>query len=257
MLIKCLLLAIWSGICSIDSLGAQIEIRKSLLAGTVAGIICGDLTTGLIVGGTLELLFMGAISVGGSTPPNAIAGSIVGTAVAALSGGGVEAGLLIAVPVATLAQTLQVFRNMGFQIFIPMMDKAVETGDFNKPLRVQLLGALYIFIWMAVPVFLGCYIGVSATDAIMNFIPAWLNSGLKVMTGLLPAVGIAMLMTILVKGDNWFYLVIGLAFANYLGLSLTAMSVIGVGFAALHLYLTEKNNSENAVVNNEEGEYDL
>lgn len=56
MLVKALLVAFWAGLCSLDDGGMQLQIRKPLLAGTITGLILGDLTQGLIIGGTLELM---------------------------------------------------------------------------------------------------------------------------------------------------------------------------------------------------------
>ena len=63
MLVKALLVAFWAGLCSLDDGGMQLQIRKPLLAGTITGLILGDLTQGLIIGGTLELMWLGVNSV--------------------------------------------------------------------------------------------------------------------------------------------------------------------------------------------------
>ena len=70
MLVKALLVALWAGLCSLDDGGMQLQIRKPLLAGTITGLILGDLTQGLIIGGTLELMWLGVNSVGAYTPPD-------------------------------------------------------------------------------------------------------------------------------------------------------------------------------------------
>ena len=57
MLIKALLVAVWAGICAWDQYGPHLGFRKPLLAGAVTGLILGDLTQGLIIGATLELMY--------------------------------------------------------------------------------------------------------------------------------------------------------------------------------------------------------
>ena len=79
MLVKALLVAIWAGLCSLDDGGIQLQIRKPLLAGTVTGLILGDLKQGLIIGGTLELMWLGVNSVGAYNPPDITGGAIIGT----------------------------------------------------------------------------------------------------------------------------------------------------------------------------------
>ena len=92
MLVKALLVALWAGLCSLDDGGMQLQIRKPLLAGTITGLILGDLTQGLIIGGTLELMWLGVNSVGAYTPPDITGGAIVGVTVGITSDGGVAAG---------------------------------------------------------------------------------------------------------------------------------------------------------------------
>ena len=81
MLVKALLVAFWDGLCSLDDGGMQLQIRKPLLAGTITGLILGDLTQGLIIGGTLELMWLGINSVGAYTPPDITGGAIIGVTV--------------------------------------------------------------------------------------------------------------------------------------------------------------------------------
>ena len=59
----------------------------------------GDLTTGLLVGATLQLMTLGVATYGGATVPDFLSGAIMGTAYAILSGKGVEYGIGIAIPI--------------------------------------------------------------------------------------------------------------------------------------------------------------
>lgn len=42
---------------------------RPLIVGTVIGIVLGDITTGIVVGASLELVFMGVMAIGGTVPP--------------------------------------------------------------------------------------------------------------------------------------------------------------------------------------------
>jgi PTS system N-acetylgalactosamine-specific IIC component len=45
--------------------------------GPLVGLILGDLHTGILTGGTLELVWMGLAPLAGAQPPNVIIGTIV------------------------------------------------------------------------------------------------------------------------------------------------------------------------------------
>ena len=65
-------LAVVMGLLLTENLGyGHIQISRPVFAGPIIGLLMGDLQTGLIVGGTVEMMFMGVFPVGGSVPPNA------------------------------------------------------------------------------------------------------------------------------------------------------------------------------------------
>lgn len=100
MFLNALLVAAWAGLCALDQFGPHLGFRKPLLAGVVVGFILGDPMQGLIIAGTLELMWLGTNNVGAYQPPDVISGAVVGVAIGILSGGGSEAGVAVAIPVA-------------------------------------------------------------------------------------------------------------------------------------------------------------
>ena len=62
-----------------DSLMTAVFDGKPIFAGIIAGIIMGDITTGLAVGATLQLMVLGVGTYGGSSMPDYVTGAIVGT----------------------------------------------------------------------------------------------------------------------------------------------------------------------------------
>lgn len=76
--------------------------NRPIIVATLVGLVLGDLQTGIIVGATLELVFMGAFPIGASNPPDFVSGTIISTAYIILSGSEVTAAVVLAVPIATL-----------------------------------------------------------------------------------------------------------------------------------------------------------
>lgn len=76
------------------SLG-QFMLSRPLVAGTAAGWILGDPTTGLLVGGVLEVLFLPAFPVGGARYPETGPSTVAAAAGATWTGG--AAGLALGV----------------------------------------------------------------------------------------------------------------------------------------------------------------
>ena len=62
-----------------DFLGTTL-INRPLVLGPLVGLVLGDISQGIIIGATLELIFMGNIKVGAAIPPDVITGGVLGTA---------------------------------------------------------------------------------------------------------------------------------------------------------------------------------
>ena len=91
--------------CFDYQLGTLYAFRPIVLCPLV-GIALGDLQTGLAVGASLELLFMGSISIGAYVPPNETVGGVLACAFAISLGQGTEAAIALAMPIAILSQAI-------------------------------------------------------------------------------------------------------------------------------------------------------
>lgn len=94
-----IVLLVYTAIGVLDQISIQIGPYTPLFAAAFTGFVMGDLTTGLLVGATLQLMTLGVATYGGATVPDFLSGAIMGTAYAILSGKGVEYGIGIAIPI--------------------------------------------------------------------------------------------------------------------------------------------------------------
>ena len=83
--------------------------------GPVIGAILGDVQTGLVVGGTYQLMTIGNMPVGGAQPPNAVIGGIMATVLAISLKLEPAAAVGAAVPFALLGQYGVTF-NLCFNV---------------------------------------------------------------------------------------------------------------------------------------------
>lgn len=88
ILTQAVLLAVVTAIIPVDWLTGTSNISRPLVTGALTGLVMGDLKTGIIMGATIELAFIGAITIGASRPPDVIAGGVLGTAFAISTGKG-------------------------------------------------------------------------------------------------------------------------------------------------------------------------
>ena len=98
--IQVLLVGVWAFIVGIDQYNLLESLYQPIVTGAVVGAILGDLHTGILTGGTLELVWMGLAPLAGAQPPNVIIGTIVGTAFAITTGVKPDVAVGVAVPFA-------------------------------------------------------------------------------------------------------------------------------------------------------------
>lgn len=119
-------------------------LSRPIVMGALTGVVMGDIPTGVMLGATLELAFMGAFSIGASIPPEMISGTVLGTAFAIANGSGPEAALTLALPIASL---VLVFKNIGMVFILPPFvhkaDKYAEEGNTKGVAVMHYLGGFF------------------------------------------------------------------------------------------------------------------
>ena len=71
-IIQDILIILLAGYMTIDQNGPVVMSWFSVIVGTISGLIMGDLNTGLMIGGTFQLMSLGAAALGGASAPNSL-----------------------------------------------------------------------------------------------------------------------------------------------------------------------------------------
>ncbi|KRL63539.1 PTS mannose/fructose/sorbose/N-acetylgalactosamine transporter subunit IIC [Lactobacillus psittaci] len=248
------LLAFWA---ILDQLTLY-TINSPLLIGMISGIIMGDIKTGLVVGSTLQLMVLGVSTYGGASMPDFMSGAIVGTVYAVLTGKGIQFAIGLAVPVGLLMVQLDVLARFCNTIFQHKMDQAILKNDTQGVARNGILGFLSWGFSRAIPVFILLVIGNDVVKTILRIVPSWLTDGLKVSGGILPVVGIAILLRYLPTKKFISYLIIGFLAAAYLKVPMLGVALLGGALAILHYRRASevKVSNQQTSYENAEGEYE-
>lgn len=228
-----LLLTAYGALGIWDDINPGFKFGKPVVAGMFAGLIMGDITIGLLVGGTLQLMILGVGTYGGASIPDYMTGAVVGTAFAISSGQGLEFGLAIAVPVGLLMVQLDVLGRFTNTYFQHMADRGAEEGNYRKVELGNLLGIIPWGLSRAIPIFLALFFGQEIVTTLLNNSPEWLMTGLKVAGGILPALGIAILLRYMPLKQYWTYAIAGFVAATYLKVPMLGIALIGLVAAGI------------------------
>lgn len=215
-----------------DFLGTTL-LSRPLVLGPLVGLVLGDLHQGVLIGASLELIFMGNIKVGAAIPPDVVTGGVLATAFAILSGKGPAVALALAIPISILAEMLLsllfVYRSSLNKLF----ERYAAAGDYRGIQRLHILSGLLKPLLMGGIGWLSLSLGAGVMKAFLDRIPAWVNEGLQVAGNLLPALGFALLLHLLFTKKLAPYFFLGFLLAAFLKLPVIAIGGLGVIIAFL------------------------
>lgn len=225
------------------------QTHRPLIACTLIGLVLGDITTGIIVGGTLELLALGWMNIGAALAPDAALASVVSTILVIVGGQDISTGIAIAIPLAAAGQVLTyVVRaiTVGFQ---HAADSAIETGNLNKLDWVHRGALLLQAMRIAIPALLvAMTAGTDSVQYLLSSIPEVVTMGLKIAGGFIAIVGYAMVINMMRAGHLMPFFYAGFVVAGFTDFNLVALGVLGTVMAVLYIQLHPKYNQSKQVV---------
>ncbi len=229
------------------------QFGRPLMTGTVTGLLVGNLKTGLIIGATLELAALGVYTYGGASIPDYASGAILGTFFASQANLSPHAAIGLAVPIALLLTQLDILARMANLFFQHRADAYVKTINLRAVGLMNMLGTISWGLSRAIPIFFGVWLGSGPVKSAVNSSPEWLLNGLQTAGGILPALGIAMLLRLLPLRQYWPFLLVGFVVAAYLKVNLVGVAILGLAMAAL-VYRYAGGESSAAAASEEETE---
>ncbi|AUC24187.1 PTS mannose/fructose/sorbose/N-acetylgalactosamine transporter subunit IIC [Streptococcus uberis] len=259
-----LFLTLYSAYQILDELTLNSSAGSPVFAGFIAGIIMGDVETGLWIGGSLQLMVLGVGTFGGASRIDATSGAVIATAFSVAQGIKPEMAIsTIAVPVAALMVYTDILGRFSTTYFAHRIDKHVENFNYKGIERDYLMGALPWALSRALPVFLAVALGGGFVQTLVDGIQQvqWLADGLTLAGKMLPGLGFAILLHYLPVKRNLHYLALGFAItamlttvysnlqtaggalatlskdfnaAPFKGLPMIGIAVIGAALATLH-----------------------
>lgn len=203
-------------------------LNRPIVIGPLVGLFLGDLHTGVLIGASLEAVFMGVVNIGGASAAEPGIATAVGTAFAIMLGKGSEVALTLALPIGILGlQIKTVLYIFIVGMFARTFDRLAAEGKEKQ--IVALHYGLWALNWLiySLVAFLGILFGSDAVSTLLEAVPDVVMNGLTVCGGLLPAVGMAMLMKMLWDNKICMFYFLGFVLAAYLKLPLIALAVLG------------------------------
>lgn len=244
-IIQNILIVVLAGWMTVDQNGPVVMSWFSVIVGTISGFIMGDLNTGLMIGGTFQLMSLGVAALGGASAPNYGLATIIGTFIAVRTGTGIESAIAVGLPVGLLAIQLEVVVRIVMNFLSHRMQEDNNAGRWKQMNREAMIGPLLCSLQTVIPTVIVVAFGASVVNFILNIIPEWVTNGLSIAAGMLPVVGIGMLMRYMPVKKFLPVILIGFVLSAYLGVPVLGIAVIGFAFAYWY-FTTEIRKADTA-----------
>lgn len=241
--LQIVLIVLVACIAGVGSVLDEFQTHRPLIACTLIGLILGDMTTGIIIGGTLEMIALGWMNIGAAQAPDTALASIISTIIVIAGGQSIGSGIALAIPLAAAGQVLTIFVRTLTIAFQHAADKMAAKGSFRGIdfLHVSALGLQMLRV--AIPALLvAVTVGTNTIQSFLQSIPDVITGGLAVAGGMIVVVGYAMVINMMKTKSLVPFLFLGFVVAAFTEFNLVALGVVGLIIAIIYLQLSPQFN---------------
>lgn len=253
--LQAILLGLCACLSSMPGMGGSsignYTLGRPLIGGLVCGLILGDVSTGILVGCAMQVIYIALVTPGGTVSADVRAVSYIGIplAMVALKSYGLGAasaeGAALATSFGAMVGTLGTVLFYGTAtvnlLWQHMGWKAVEKRQYKKLYLID-MGLPWIshFLCSFIPTVIMCKMGADVVELIKTALPM---DGIAMKTlftvgSLLPCVGIAILLKQIIKQVTDFVpFLFGFVLAASMGINLVSATVVATMFAIINYKL--------------------
>jgi PTS system mannose-specific IIC component len=243
--LQLILLVIVASIAGMGSVLDSAQTHRPLVACTLVGLVLGDLPTGIILGGTLEMLALGWMNVGAAMAPDAALASVISAVLVIVGKQSIGAGIAVAVPIAAAGQVLTIFVRTITVFFQHLADKYAESGNTRGIEICHFTGLSLQAIRVAIPAaIVGLLAGTDAVNAMLAAIPEVITRGLQVAGGFIVVVGYAMVINMMNSKSLMPFFFIGFLLAAFTDFNLLGFGAVGLIAAIFHIKSMVNNSAK-------------
>ncbi len=235
--IQALLIAVFYGLakCNTMVFFCGYLWNMPLVMGFIFGAIMGDITTGVILGANIMIIYLGIVYYGAVIPADMCMASCIAIPLAIATGLDTETALALAVPFGALgAAIVPLTRTLNTSIWGPYVDKQIEKLNYKGIyLGSSLWPLLMTMAYTSTFIFVVLYFGADAIDWLLKNLPQTLINGFSNMGSILPALGFATFIHVIGKPKLIPFFVIGFYVMAFFNLPVFGAAVFGAFLAFL------------------------
>ncbi len=246
-IVQIILIFIFSSVAGMGSVLDEFQTHRPIIACTMTGLILGDLTTGIILGGTLELIALGWMNIGAAQSPDSALASTISTILVIVGNQSIQNGIAVALPVAAAGQVLTVLVRTLTVVFQHAADREAEQANFKRIIFLHFSALLIQAMRVAIPTtIVAAFVSAEMVENMLAAIPDVVTGGLAVAGGFIVVVGYAMVLNMMSVKYLMPFFFLGFVLGGYLNFSLLAFGIVGLIMALIYVQLNPNFNKQAA-----------
>ncbi|EAS6170515.1 PTS sugar transporter subunit IIC [Salmonella enterica] len=200
-----------------------------IISGFLVALALGSPIEGMKAAAYINLAYLGWMTVGGTMPGNLPVASVFGTAMTILSGAAPSTAVVFAVPFSLLG-ILTFQASMSFNaLWVHKAEAMLDRGNITGMRMMNYIPSFFVnMVLVGIPAFCMVYFGADFMKNMLTMIPQSLVNAFEVIGGIMPALGIAMLVSFLGKKRLMPFFFLGFFLVTYLNLGIMAIAVFAV-----------------------------
>ena len=250
-IISMVLVVVVAFLAGLEGILDQFQFHQPLVACTLIGLVTGNLTAGIMLGGSLQFIALGWANIGAAVAPDAALASVAAAIIMVLGGDfstkGIAVAQGVAIPLAVAGLFLtMIVRTLSVGL-VHTADAAARKGDIKGVERAHFVALLLQGLRIAIPAALLLMIPAETVKTALEAMPKWLADGMQIGGGMVVAVGYAMVINMMSSREVWPFFFLGFALAALKELTLISLGIIGLCLAVMYLALeaSGSNGSSN------------
>lgn len=231
----------WLSYCGFGCHFLNLWVLQPLPLSVLVGLVMGDVPTAMIVGATIQPMFLSQTQAGWVITEDTSAAGIITAAVVITTGVSMQSAMAIAVAVGVVMCQLTNVRMTVGAVWNHLTDKYIAEGKYEKTwLSSVVFPSLFKIILYWIPMTLALYFGAESLGFFINGLPEWLQNGLSAVGSLMPILGFAIVASAITKKGMFPFYIAGFFVVAYSGLSAIGIALLGLFVAFFYFKCTNK-----------------
>lgn len=219
----------WCSYMSIFPHSLNLLFYQPLTVSLLTGLVMGDVTTAMIVGATIQPLFLGQTQAGWVVTNDAAASGIFTAAVCISTGMDTKSAMALSMAVGLTMSQLTTVRMTVGSFWNTLTDRFISRREYKK---IWLSGLVYpalfkmLLYWF--PMTVALYFGAENIGFFVDGLPERLQNGLGALGSLMPIVGMCVVASNIGKKGYIPFFYAGFLFSAYSGLGGIGIAITGI-----------------------------